>query len=161
MRSPMAEALANTFYGDAIVAASAGVQAAGWIHPYAADVMTEIGVEMQHAVSRSLEAFRWQRFDTVILLSRAAAERYRDRGKAHVEVWPVEDPRRVNDLRAFRETRDELSRRIQILARSIRARRHVAISQPSLQCRADRSCASHNNRVTENAASVTVPVTGA
>lgn len=122
----MAEALANTFFGETIAAVSAGIQPAGWIHPYALDVMAEIGVDIRQAESRSVEAFRWKRFDSIILLSRAAAERYPDRAASHIELWPVADPCRVNDLRAFRETRDDLSRRIQVLARSIRTRRHTA-----------------------------------
>lgn len=122
-RSQMAEALANAFHGDAIEAVSAGSRAAGFVHPGAIRAMAEIGVDISDAQSKSAAPFLEQPFDVVVTVCDSAAQDCPHwPGAKRIEHWPIEDPSWAPDggaARRFRETRDELARRIDELAASL------------------------------------------
>ena len=124
-RSQMAEALANHFHGDAIEAVSAGSRAAGFVHPLAIRAMAEIGVDISEAESKSAAPFIDQPFDVVVTVCDSAAQDCPHwPGAKRIEHWPIEDPSWGPDDPAtrfdrFRETRDDLRRRIDELAASL------------------------------------------
>jgi arsenate reductase (thioredoxin) len=122
-RSQMAETLANAFHGEAIEAVSAGSRAAGFVHPLAIRAMAEVGVDISDAASKSAAPFLGQDFDVVVTVCDSAA---RDcphwPGAKRIEHWPIEDPSWAPDGRAperFRETREELARRIDELVAAL------------------------------------------
>jgi len=122
-RSQMAEALANNFHGDAVEAVSAGSRAAGFVHPGAIRAMAEIGVDISGAESKSAAPFLEQPFDVVVTVCDSAAQDcpYWP-GAARIEHWPIEDPTWAPDgdsARRFRETRDDLAKRIDELVESL------------------------------------------
>jgi len=115
-RSQMAEALANEFHGDEIEAVSAGSRPAGFVHPGAIRAMAEIGVDISGAESKSAAPFLGQDFDAVVTVCDSAAQDCPHwPGAKRLEHWPIEDPSwaPAGDVaQRFRETRDELARRI-------------------------------------------------
>jgi arsenate reductase len=116
-RSQMAEALARHFHGDVVDAVSAGSRPAGWVHPMAIRTMAELGVDIHDAESKSAAQFLDQPFDVVVTVCDSAAQ---DcplwPGAARIEHWPIEDPSFGPDAQErFRETRDDLARRIEEL----------------------------------------------
>ena len=122
-RSQMAEALANNFHGESIEAVSAGSRAAGFVHPLAIRAMAEIGVDISNAESKSAAQFIDQPFDVVVTVCDSAA---RDcphwPGAKRIEHWPIEDPSFAPDgeaARRFRETRDDLAKRIDALVSTL------------------------------------------
>ena len=123
VRSQMAEGLARAFHGHAIDAVSAGSRPAGFVHPLAIRAMAEIGVDIRDAESKSAAQFVDQPFDAVVTVCDSAAQ---DcplwPGAKRLEHWPIEDPSFAPDgdaARQFRETRDDLARRIDELAASL------------------------------------------
>ena len=124
-RSQMAEAIVNTRLGDRWEASSAGSHPAGYVHPFAIKVLSEIGIEHQGR-SKSLDEFRNQKFDLVVTLC--------DQADAECPVWlgsgsrvhiPFPDPAAASGdddgkIAAFREVRDNIAREIsQFLGRWI------------------------------------------
>jgi len=72
-RSQMAEALVNHDLGQSWTAFSAGVRPAGFVHPLALQVLSEIGIE-HHGRSKSVDEWQGQEFDLVITVCDDAAE---------------------------------------------------------------------------------------
>ncbi len=72
-RSQMAEALVNHDLGQSWTAFSAGARPAGFVHPLALQVLSEIGIE-HHGRSKSVDEWRRQEFDLVITVCDDAAE---------------------------------------------------------------------------------------
>jgi len=126
-RSQMAEAIARNFHGDVVDAVSAGSRPAGWVHPLAIRAMAEVGVDIQDAESKSAAQFIDQPFDVVVTVCDSAAQ---DcplwPGAARIEHWPIEDPSfGRNAMEQFRETREELMRRIEELVAELRSNRQL------------------------------------
>ncbi len=67
VRSQIAEGLLRARCGDRFEVFSAGLATAG-INPYAVQVMQEIGIDISHQQSRSLNGFSGKKFDHVITL---------------------------------------------------------------------------------------------
>ncbi len=61
----MAEGLLNYFGKGKYIAKSAGTEPTR-VHPYAINVMDEIGIDIRHHRSKSIEEFRGERFDYVV-----------------------------------------------------------------------------------------------
>jgi arsenate reductase len=122
-RSQMAEAIARNFHGDVVDAVSAGSRPAGWVHPLAIRAMAEVGVDIKNAESKSAAQFIDQPFDVVVTVCDSAAQ---DcplwPGAARIEHWPIEDPSfgPGDGWERFRETREELARRIEELVAGLR-----------------------------------------
>jgi arsenate reductase len=72
-RSQMAEAIVNSELGDDWEAFSAGTAPAGYVHPSARRVLSEIGID-HHGRSKSVDEFRDVAFDLVVTVCDDAAE---------------------------------------------------------------------------------------
>jgi protein-tyrosine-phosphatase len=119
VRSPMAEAIAQKYYGRDMRVESAGLRA-GETDGFAMAVMHEIGLDITRHWPRTFEEMEFSDFELVIALSSSsrlkAGEFFHAHGSA-IEFWRTEDATmsegtREQRLEAFREVRDELLRRI-------------------------------------------------
>jgi arsenate reductase len=72
-RSQMAEGLLNAWHGDHYYARSAGLHP-GSVSPLTVRVMREIGIDISHHTSKSIDAVRGEPFDLVITLCDQAGE---------------------------------------------------------------------------------------
>lgn len=72
-RSHLAEALINARLGDRWQASSAGTVPAGYVHPFALRVLSEVGIQHEGR-SKSTDEFRDTPFDVVITVCDDAAE---------------------------------------------------------------------------------------
>ena len=72
-RSQMAEAIVNARIGDAWQAFSAGTKPAGYVHPKAIAVLSEIGIN-QNGRSKLVDEYRDVDFDVVLTVCDSAAE---------------------------------------------------------------------------------------
>ena len=112
-RSQMAEAIVNYDMGDTWQAFSAGTQPAGYVHPLAIKVLSEIGINHQ-GVSKSTDVFRRQDFDVVITVCDDAAENcpvWLGKGKRVHIGFP--DPAEAKgseaeQIQVFRQVRDDI-----------------------------------------------------
>jgi arsenate reductase len=114
-RSQMAEGLARAFHGERVEVVSAGSRPAGWVHPLAIRALAEIGIDISDARSKPAEEFIDQQFDVVVTVCDSAAQDCPHwPGAKRIEHWPIEDPSfgGGDPLQRFRETRDDLARRI-------------------------------------------------
>lgn len=69
----MAEGLLNALYSDRYIAYSAGTEPSN-LNPYAVEVMSEIGIDISHHHSKSVEEFRNGDFDYVVTVCDSAKE---------------------------------------------------------------------------------------
>jgi arsenate reductase len=67
VRSQIAEGLMRNMFGTRYDVFSAGV-ARGGVSPYAVAVMKEIGIDISHQHSKSLQEFKGRHFDVVVTL---------------------------------------------------------------------------------------------
>lgn len=125
-RSQMSEALARIDYGDLIEPVSAGSRPAGFVHPLAVRAIEELGFGMETAWSKPASEFREEKLDLVVTVcDAAAADCPTWPGARHIVNWSVVDPSFVPGeedvrLQAFRNTRDDLRRRIDGLMEALR-----------------------------------------
>jgi arsenate reductase len=112
-RSQMAEGLLRHDAGDRFEVESAGTRP-GNVRPEAVEVMKEIGIDISHHRSKSVNEFEGQRFDVVITVCDNARETcpvyFASATRLHHDF---EDPAAVpgsdeQKLAAFRRVRDEL-----------------------------------------------------
>jgi protein-tyrosine-phosphatase len=110
-RSQMAEAFARIHGGGEIEACSAGSAPSGQINPKAVRFMAELGYDLTTHASKSLDEIEGE-FDAVITMGCGdncpwvPAKRRED--------WELPDPKHLDDA-AYREVRDEVSRRVRHL----------------------------------------------
>jgi arsenate reductase len=123
-RSQLAEAIVNARMGDQWEAFSAGVRPAMNIQPYTLKVLEEWGINHQGKV-KGVEDLRSVSFDLVVTVCDTAAEEcpvWFDRGiRRHID-FP--DPAKTigseeEILRAFRQVRDDIARKIPVLLYSL------------------------------------------
>ena len=118
-RSQMAEALARSLFGDRVSVQSAGSMASR-VHADAVAAIADRGIDISGAKSKSVDAIDPAGVDLVITL---CAEEVCPIWPARIEHlhWPLRDPAGVADpsarLERFRETRDEIERRLTQLGR--------------------------------------------
>ena len=115
VRSPMAEALARRALGSRVRVESCGVFA-GVHDPFAAEVLTEEGLPAPKRPPQDFAEVAARDFDLVVALTGEAAAEARRTG-VPVEFWDTENPtetRGARDdlLKAYRDVRDELDRKI-------------------------------------------------
>jgi protein-tyrosine-phosphatase len=115
-RSQMAEGIARSLAPAGVELWSAGSRP-GTLNPMAVHVLAEIGIDIAHHVSKGMEAIPADRVDAVITL---CAEEICPAwlGKALRVHWGLPDPAAMPESGrpdAFRETRDELLRRLSAL----------------------------------------------
>ena len=83
----MAEAIVNARYGDQWQAFSAGTKPAGYVHPKAIQVLTEIGIA-HSGTSKHIDDLHTRDFDLVVTVCDSAAE--------ECPVWPGKAGKRVH-----------------------------------------------------------------
>ncbi len=122
IRSPMAAHLFGSLIGPSVIVRSAGVQTAE-LDPFAVAAMAEVGIDIagHRPVSfEELEDLDGLDSDLIVTLSPKAHHKALElthRLRARVEYWPTPDPSVVEGSReqrmhAYRELREQLSRRI-------------------------------------------------
>lgn len=112
----MAEGLLRHLGGGRVEVASAGTEPRG-VHPYAVQVMAEVGIDLSHHTSKSVEGFVGQRFDWVITVCDRVRERCPVFPGARTLHWSIPDPAAAEGseeeiLAAFRAVREALRRRV-------------------------------------------------
>lgn len=116
-RSQMAERLLRDLGRDRFEVASAGTVATA-VHPLAARVMEEIGLDLRGHSSKTLERYLGERWDYVITVCDQAGERCPlFPGPARRIHWSFEDPSaatgsEVARLATFRRVRDAIRDRL-------------------------------------------------
>jgi arsenate reductase len=119
-RSQIAEGLARELLPDGVGVFSAGSRP-GNVNPRAVECLREIGVDISHHRSKSVDEIPAERVDCVITLCAAGEE---DCPVFPGEVtrlhWPLPDPAAVEGdpkeiMAAFRRVRDEIAERIRRL----------------------------------------------
>ncbi|HJU03655.1 MAG TPA: arsenate reductase ArsC [Nitrospiraceae bacterium] len=123
-RSPMAEGFARHYGMGRIDAYSAGV-APSPLNARAVRVMAELNIDIATHTHRSLEAVPIDQMDLVVTLcDYAQARSPRGPSGQHRLHWDIADPTALWGpdwlvLRAYRNVRDELDRRIRHLLRAV------------------------------------------
>ena len=118
-RSQMAEALARSLFGDRVSVQSAGSMASR-VHTDAVAAIAERGIDISAAKSKSVDTIDPASVDLVITL---CAEEVCPIWPGRIERlhWPLPDPAGVSGsaerLQRFRDTRDEIERRLTQLGR--------------------------------------------
>jgi arsenate reductase (thioredoxin) len=120
-RSQMAEGLAHHLFGDRVRVQSAGSRPSR-VNPFAIRAMAELGIDVSHQRSKSVETIDPEGVDLVVTL---CAEEVCPvfLGRAPRMHWPLEDPDRRHEdladeerLQSFRFARDQIRGRIEVLA---------------------------------------------
>ena len=119
-RSQMAEGLLRHVAGDRFEVFSAGL-VPSHVRPHAITVMNELGIDISHHRSKSLNEFVETPFDYVITVCDHASEHCPIfPGPAKRIHWSINDPVAPGDeeaqLEAFRRARDELKARLETFA---------------------------------------------
>ncbi len=120
-RSQMAEGLLRSLFGDRLEALSAGAKPAAYVHPRAAAVMAEQGIDIKSQTSKSIHAFlppEGSPPDVIIGVCSSADENCPTFPET-VERWhwPFNDPYHAagseeEQMSEFRRVRDEIRARI-------------------------------------------------
>ncbi len=112
-RSQMAEGLLNALHGDKYQAFSAGTIATR-VNPHAIAVMKEIGIDISHHQSKTIDQFRDDWFDVVVTVCDHAKETcpFFPRARKMIHAG-FPDPSGTQGpeekvLQAFRQVRDEI-----------------------------------------------------
>lgn len=111
-RSQMAEAIVNARMGGEWQAVSAGTKPAGYVHPKALEVLSEIGIQHTGSSKRADE-FQGVDFDLVVTVCASAAEEcpiWLGKGKRVHHSFT--DPALTDDMNIFRAVRDEIEKEI-------------------------------------------------
>ncbi len=114
-RSQMAEGLLRSLYGDRYDAFSAGTQAT-FVQPLAIQALKEIGVDISHHRSKSLQEFVGKPFYVVVTVCDSAKEACPffpgAKKQLHQDFPDPTDVRGTPEerLNAFREARDQLKK---------------------------------------------------
>ena len=116
-RSQMAEGLMRSLGAGQWEVKSAGILPS-FVHPIAIQVMKEIGIDISHQTSKSIEQFFNEVFDyTITLCDYAATVCPAFPGQGRRLHWPFEDPASTIGTNAqrlifFRKIRDQIKRKI-------------------------------------------------
>ncbi len=117
-RSQMAEGLWKQLGGTEWECHSAGSKPAGYVHPMAIAVMSEIGVDISHHRSKHVDEFIGEPFDVVVTVCDSARESCPVfPGAKAMAHWPLDDPAAApgaeeQRIAVFRSVRDEIKERI-------------------------------------------------
>ena len=115
-RSQMAEGFLRHHAGDHFEAYSAGCTPTEKIHPYAIEVMDEVGIDIRHQYPKGLRTYMGKVGFNYSIIVCARAEQDCPKtfpGVGMRFVWPFDDPRGEyvspeERLEVFREVRDEI-----------------------------------------------------
>ena len=118
-RSQMAEGFLREHGGDRFVVYSAGCRVGDEIHPYAVEAMEEVGIDISHQESKTLDRYLHEPFDDVITVCDDANETcpFFPGAKSRLH-WSFEDPSKATGseeerLEVFRRVRDGIRDRVQ------------------------------------------------
>jgi arsenate reductase len=119
-RSQLAEGIARSLAPEGVTVSSAGARPTH-VSPLAIRALDEIGIDIRSHTSKRVDGVSPEGIDAVITL---CAEEVCPAflGKAHRIHWPLPDPgfagpTEEEQLRAFRDVRDELRRRLAVVFR--------------------------------------------
>ena len=113
-RSQMAEGVLRAAAGDLVDVFSAGSRPSGQVHPMAIAVMREIGIDLSHHTSKSMNEFLNRKITTVITVCGNADQACPCfPGQVNRHHWGFDDPAHANGtdadvLAAFRCVRDQI-----------------------------------------------------
>jgi arsenate reductase len=113
----MAEGLLRHLGGDRFEAASAGTEAT-FVRPLAIKAMAELGIDISHQSSKTLDQYLVQPFDLVITVCDSARDACPVFPGAKQKLhWSLPDPSRASgseeeQLAVYRQVRDALHQRI-------------------------------------------------
>jgi len=119
-RSHMAEGLLRKLGGDGFEVFSAGSKPAGYVHPLAVQAMSELGVDISHHESKSVDVFVGKQFDYVITVCAKARESCPSLPGATKQLhWDFDDPAHATGsdeekMRVFRRVREEIKQRLRL-----------------------------------------------
>jgi len=119
-RSQMAEGWTRHFGGDRVNVESAGIEAHGK-NPRAIAIMSDAGIDISGQESTVVSDAMMQRADIVVTVCGHADEQCPVVPPGAEKIhWPLSDPARATGteeeiMQSFRETRDEVKRRVQEL----------------------------------------------
>lgn len=117
-RSQLAEGIARSLAGPRVRISSAGSQGGTYVHPLALAALAEVGIDASGQTSKGLDAIDADSVDVAIALcsDQVCAHLPGSIERVH---WPLPDPFAARDaegaLAGFRETRDELFRRLRVV----------------------------------------------
>jgi len=117
-RSQMAEGLVNHFLTGMWEAYSAGTEPAGYVHPMAIKVMSEMNIDISRNRSQSVDEFRKAELDLVVTVCDDAAENCPVwLGSGRVVHLSFPDPAKVTGteeerLAIFRGVRDDIQAKV-------------------------------------------------
>ena len=122
-RSQLAEGLARELYSDIWEVHSAGTTPVG-VNPLAIEVLRERGIDISDQWSKGLDEIPEEVNVMVTLCASAAQECSTYPGASRVFHWNLSDPSFVYGshaemLGAFRNTRDEIEKRLQKLSKEL------------------------------------------
>ena len=115
-RSHMAHGILQACAGNVVEVLSAGSKPAGYVHPKAIQVMKEIGIDISHHTSKSMQIYLNDQIFTVITVCGNADQACPlFPGQVNRHHWGFDDPAHATGteeeiLSAFRKTRDEIKR---------------------------------------------------
>ena len=114
----MAEGFARTLGQNAIVVASAGLNASQ-VNPTAVQVMAEVGIDISHQTSNALAEFNPQHYDAAISLCGCGVQLPPDwQARPTFADWQLEDPA-GQPLETFRRVRDQIKQQVTDLIQSL------------------------------------------
>ena len=115
-RSHLAEGVLRAAAGDIVDVQSAGSKPAGYVHPLAIKVMSEIGIDISQHHSKHLNEFLNSNVETVITVCGNADQACPVfPGQVNRHHWGFDDPAHASGpeeekLAVFRRVRDEIRR---------------------------------------------------
>ena len=121
-RSHLAEGILRDALGDCFNVQSAGSNPAGYVHPFAIQVIREIGLDISQHHSKHLNEFLTQKVETVITVCGNADQACPVfPGQINRHHWGFDDPAKAAGtdtakLEVFRRVRDEIQRVFQAYA---------------------------------------------
>jgi arsenate reductase len=119
-RSQMAEGLARQMFGNRAEVASAGSVPAS-VNPHAIAALREVGIDASSHRSKSVQDVDASSFDLIVTLCADEVCPVVP-GRVKRLHWPLPDPASAPDdqkAQRFRETRDEIARRLKELEKEI------------------------------------------
>jgi arsenate reductase (thioredoxin) len=117
-RSQMAEGLLRHIGDDQFEVFSAGSEAT-FVRPMAMQAMSELGIDISHQQSKTLDRYLGEPFDDVITVCDTAAEACPVfPGAVRRRHWSFEDPSKASgseteQIQVYRKVRDEIRSRIE------------------------------------------------
>lgn len=115
-RSHLAEGILRAAAGDILDVQSAGSKPAGYVHPMAVQVMSEIGIDISRHRSKHMNEFLEQEVETVVTVCGNADQVCpMFPGQVNRHHWGFDDPAHAEGteeerLAVFRRVRDEVRR---------------------------------------------------